>query len=297
MTNHQAIPASRATTRSLCAATLAAFSFVVDMRAQEPAATQQPAAQQPAAQQPAAQQPAAEQDGKSQSEATRAALEKWVEARKQTSKARSDWRVEKESLQERIDVVRRQIATLQERIAETEKSIGTADQQKTQLQADGAKIKVTTDRLDAGVAALEDQVRTLLPRLPDPIQQKVAPLSQQFRAPADGVVQKKLSVGARFGNVLGVLNLVQKWNNEVSVTSEVRTLPDGTTAEVACLYFGLGQAFYVTAKGDAAGVGLGTPEGWKWTPRNDAAKAIQAAIDVYQSKAMASFVALPFEIQ
>lgn len=287
MTNPQAIPASRAATRSLCAATLAAFSFVVDARAQEPAAAQTPAPQQPAA----------EQDGKAQSEATRAMLEKWVEARKQTSKARSDWRVEKESLQERIDVVRRQIAALKDRIAETEKSIGTADQQKTQLQADGAKIKVTTERLEAGVAAIEDQVRTLLPRLPDPIQQKVAPLSQQFRAPAEGAAQKKLSVGARFGNVLGVLNLVQKWNNEVSVTSEVRTLPDGTTAEVACLYFGLGQAFYVTAKGDAAGVGLGTPEGWKWAPRNDAAKAIQAAIDVYQSKAMASFVALPFEIQ
>ncbi len=287
MTNPHSIPAFRAASRAFCAAALAALSIGADARAQEPAAAQQPAAQQAAP----------EQDGKAQSENTRAALEKWVEARKQASKARSDWRVEKESLQERIDVVRRQIATLKDRIAETEKSIGAADQQKTQLQADGAKIKVTTDRLEAGVAAIEDQVRTLLPRLPDPIQQKVAPLSQQFAKPAEGAAPKKLSVGARFGNVLGVLNLVQKWNNEVSVTSEVRTLPDGTTAEVACIYFGLGQAFYVTAKGDAAGVGLGTPEGWKWTPRNDAAKAIQAAIDVYQSKAMASFVALPFEIQ
>jgi hypothetical protein len=256
-------------------------------------------AQDQGAQKPAdaPQAPAATQQPAQSADTTRATLERWVEARKQSSKARSDWRVEKESLQERIDVVRRQIATLKERIAETEKSIGATDQQKTQLQADGAKIKVTTDRLEAGVAALEEQVRALLPRLPDPIQQKVAPLSQQFRAPVEGVAQKKLSVGARFGNVLGVLNLVQKWNNEVSVTSEVRTLPDGTTAEVACIYFGLGQAFYVTAKGDAAGVGVGSPEGWKWTPRNEAAKAIQTAIDVYQSKAMASFVALPFEIQ
>jgi len=256
-------------------------------------------AQDQGAQKPAdaPQAPAATQQPAQSADTTRATLERWVEARKQSSKARSDWRVEKESLQERVDVVRRQIATLKDRIAETEKSIGAADQQKTQLQADGAKIKVTTDRLEAGVASLEEQVRALLPRLPDPIQQKVAPLSQQFRAPVEGVVQKKLSVGARFGNVLGVLNLVQKWNNEVSVTSEVRTLPDGTTAEVACIYFGLGQGFYVSAKGDAAGVGLGTPEGWKWTPRNDAAQAIQAAIDVYQSKAMASFVGLPFEIQ
>lgn len=240
---------------------------------------------------------AQEQDAAKPADTTRATLERWVEARKQTSKAKNDWRVEKEALEERIDVVRRQIATLKDRIAETERSIGAADQQKVALQADGEKIQRTTGILEAGVAALESQVRELLTRLPEPIRQKVAPLSQQFAVVDDASKQKKLSVGARFGNVLGVLNLVQKWNNEVSVTSEVRALPDGTTAEVACIYFGIGQAFYVTPKGDAAGVGVSTKDGWKWTPRNDAAKAIQAAIDVYQSKAMAAFVALPFQVQ
>lgn len=278
------------TSRMLCASALAALMLAAALPAQDQGAAKPAAQAEPATQE-------AQGDGSNAAESTRAALERWVDARKQASKAKSDWRVEKEALQERIDVVRRQIASLKDRIAETEKSIGTTDQQKTQLQADGAKIATTTSRLEAGVASLEEQVRALLARLPDPIRQKVAPLSQQFAKAPEGAQQKKLSVGARFGNVLGVLNLVQKWNNEVSVTSEVRQLPDGTTAEVACLYFGLGQAFYVTAKGDAAGVGLGTPEGWKWIPRNDAAQWIQAAIDVYQSKAMASFVALPFEIQ
>jgi hypothetical protein len=283
------IQVTQSASRIGATALLAASLCIGALRAQDQGA------QKPA---DAPQAPVASQQGESQSaDTTRATLERWVEARKQASKARSDWRVEKESLQERIDVVKRQIATLKDRIAETEKSIGTADQQKAALQADGAKIQKTTGLLEAGVAALEAQVRTLLSRLPDPIQQRVAPLSQQFAVVEDPSKQKKLSVGARFGNVLGVLNLVQKWNNEVSVTSEVRTLPDGTTAEVACIYFGIGQAFYVTPKGDAAGVGVGTPEGWKWSARNDAAKAIQAAIDVYQSKAMAAFVALPFQIQ
>lgn len=278
------------TSRMLCASALAALMLAAALPAQDQGAAKPAAQAEPATQE-------AQGDGSNAAESTRAALERWVDARKQASKAKSDWRVEKEALQERIDVVRRQIASLKDRIAETEKSIGTADQQKTQLQADGAKIATTTSRLEAGVASLEEQVRALLARLPEPIRQKVAPLSQQFAKAADAAQQKKLSVGARFGNVLGVLNLVQKWNNEVAVTSEVRQLPDGTTAEVACIYFGLGQAFYVSPKGDAAGVGTAGPDGWTWTPRNDAAKAIQAAIAVYQSKVMATFVALPFQIQ
>ena len=74
-------------------------------------------AQDQGAQKPAdaPQAPAATQQPAQSADTTRATLERWVEARKQSSKARSDWRVEKESLQERVDIVRRQIATLKER--------------------------------------------------------------------------------------------------------------------------------------------------------------------------------------
>ncbi len=281
------------TSRATCVGAIAALTVLAALPAQEQDVAKPAAPVAPSA--PVAQQSQAE--GAIAADTTRAALERWVDARKQASKAKSDWRVEQEALQERIDIVRRQISSLKDRIVETERSIGAADQQKTQLQADGAKIAATTGQLEAGVASLEEQVRALLIRLPEPIRQKVAPLSQQFAKKPDGAQQKQISVGARFGNVLGVLNLVQKWNTEVSVTSEVRALPDGTTAEVACIYFGLGQAFYVSPKGDAAGIGTAGPEGWTWTPRNDAKAAIQAAIDVYQSKVMATFVALPFQIQ
>jgi hypothetical protein len=230
-------------------------------------------------------------------ETTRAMLEKWVEARRQISKARTDWRVEKEAVLERIDVVRRSIDAQKQRIVETEASIAAADRQKAALIEESSKLDVVQQALDVAIIAMEEQTRALLLRLPEPIREKIAPLTQQFAtAQSDDSNKKKLSLGVRFGNVLSVLNLVNKWNREVTVTSEIRSLPDGSTAEVACLYLGLGQAFYVTIKGDAAGVGVATPEGWKWTPRNDAAVAVQAAIKVYQSKQMASFVALPIEI-
>jgi hypothetical protein len=230
---------------------------------------------------------------------TRAALEKWAEARRLISKARSDWRVDQGALEERIAMQRRAITQLKERVAAVEKSIGDAEREQQQLQAENSAFAAVSTTMAERVTGLEQQTRALLQRLPEPVRDRVKPISQQFpeAAPDRPDAQKRLSVAARFGNVLGVLGIVHKQNREIALTSEVRTLQNGTTAEVSCLYFGLGQAYYVTAKGDAAGIGTATPTGWVWQPADAAAPAIQRAIAVYQGKTPPAFVPLPVQIQ
>ena len=71
----------------------------------------------------------------------------------------------------------------------------------------------------------------------------------------------------------------------------------GSTAEVKALYIGLGQAYYVTPTGDAAGVGQPTPDGWKWTPANDLAPEISRAIAILQNEEVPAFVPLPVTIE
>ncbi len=251
--------------------------------------------QDPATPESATPEPTAEAKARAEVESARAMLEKWVEARRQISAARADWRVEKEALAERVAVLRQQIEAQKARIEDADKSLAAADQQRQKLLADGEKTKAVTTVLEAGLTVIEDRTRKLLVRLPAPIRQQVAPVSQQFADPSGEA--KKLSLGARFGNVLGVLNLVHKWNRDVVIHPEVQELPGGASAEVSCLYFGLGQGFYVSAKGDAAGIGFAGPDGWKWLPMNDAAAAIQQAIDVYSSKQAAAFVPLPVKVQ
>jgi len=229
---------------------------------------------------------------------TRAALETWAEARRLISKARSDWRVDQSALEERIAMQRRTIAALKERVAAVDKSIGDAEREQQQLQAENSALAAVSTTMAERVTELEQQTRTLLQRLPDPLRDRVKPISQQFPEPTpDRAAPQRLSVAARFGNVLGVLGIVHKANREVALTSEVRTLQNGTTAEVSCLYFGLGQAYYVTAKGDAAGVGTASPTGWHWQSADATAPAIQRAIAVYQGKNQPAFVPLPIQIQ
>jgi hypothetical protein len=229
-------------------------------------------------------------------EVTRTALEKWTETRRLISQARSDWRTDKESLEQRIAMLRRQIDTLKQRVVDIEKNIGDAERERSQLQAENSALAAVSATLAERVTGLEQQTTELLARLPDPVRERVKPISQQFPG-ADEQAQKRLSVAARFGNVLGVLGIVHKQNREVTLTSELRTLPGGTTAEVSCLYFGLGQAFYVDQKGAAAGTGRATEAGWQWQAANQAAPAIQRAIDIYQGKSEPAFVPLPIEIQ
>jgi hypothetical protein len=83
----------------------------------------------------------------------------------------------------------------------------------------------------------------------------------------------------------------------MTVASEVRSLPDGTSAVVTALYVGLGHAYYVGVEGRIAGVGTPSPDGWVWRPANDAAPAIAEAIAILSNEKPAGFVRLPLRVE
>jgi hypothetical protein len=224
----------------------------------------------------------------------RATLEKWVEVRRILSQETRDWALGREVLTDRIEIVRREGESLRARIAEAEQGIAEADRKKAELVADNDRLKAAAATLAATVARIEARTRELLPRLPEPLRDRVRPLSQRIPEQPDAT---KLSLGERFMNVVGVLNEVNKFQREISVTSEVRTLGDGRTAEVSTLYLGLGRAWYATADGRNAGVGSPGANGWTWTPADAIAPAVLRAIAIQRNEQVAAFVRLPVEIQ
>lgn len=225
---------------------------------------------------------------------TRAALEKWVETRRIISREKHDFELGREMISERIKLVEREIESLRGKISETGESITEANKKRTELIVENEKLKEASASLSGMVTGLESRTRDLLKRLSDPIRERVKPLSQRFPEDPD---ETKLSLGVRFQNIVGVLNEVNKFNREITVTSEVRVLPDGTSAEVTVLYIGIGQAYYVNGNGDVAGIGTSSPEGWVWIPANEAAAGIAKAIAILKNETTATFVQLPIEIQ
>ena len=234
------------------------------------------------------------QDGVSQDiEATRDALGKWVETRRLISQERRDWQLGREMLDERIELVQREIDSLQERTREAESSIAKADERRAELIEENERLKEASVSLRQGVASLETRMKDLLGRLPDPIRDRVKPLSQRI---PDDPETTELSLGERFQNLVGILNEANKFNRDITTTSEVRTLSSGKVAEVTAVYVGLGHAFYVTGDGLSAGVGKGTEEGWAWTSADGSAAAIARAVAILKNEDVAGFVQLPVDV-
>lgn len=225
---------------------------------------------------------------------TRASLEKWVETSRIISQEKHNYEIAKEMLSERIELVSREIESLRGKISEAQESISEADKKQAELLQENEKLKEITGSLNHMAINLEDKTKELLKRLPDPIRERVIPLSQRI---PNNPAETKLSLSERFQNIVGILNEVNKFTREITVTSEVRKLPDGTSAEVTALYIGIGQAYYVNGKGDVAGIGTASTDGWVWMPANESAARIAQAIAIFKNETAAAFVPLPIEIR
>jgi FtsZ-binding cell division protein ZapB len=224
----------------------------------------------------------------------RTTLEKWIETRRLISKEKQDWALGREMLNEQIELVQREITSLSERITQANESISDADKKGAELEAENKKLKGASETLKSIVARLEVRTIALNKRLPDPIRERIKPLSQSLPEDPNGT---KLSLSQRFQNIIGILNEVNKFNREISVTSEVRTLPDGSAAEVTALYIGLGQAYYIGANGTVAGVGCPSENGWNWEAANDASDGIADAVAILKNEKVAEFIPLPVKVQ
>lgn len=68
--------------------------------------------------------------------------------------------------------------------------------------------------------------------------------------------------------------------------------------QVRTLYWGLGQAVYVDAQGEVAGVGRPGAEGWEFTDDPELVDRARKLLDVYEGNVdLIEFVELPVEVR
>lgn len=227
-------------------------------------------------------------------ETARAALEQWVETRSVIDRETRDWTTGKALLQDRIGVVQREVTAMRQRIAEAKQNTVEADRKKAELVAENERLVAAAGGLAADIAGLETRARKLLARLPDPLREKLKAIAA--RLPGEGQTTKA-TLGERFLTVVGVLNEVDKFQREITVASEVRTLGDGTRAEVTAVYVGIAFGCYVTQNGKAAGVGLAGADAFTWTPADAEAPAIQKIVAILKNEQPAAFVPVSVKVQ
>jgi hypothetical protein len=226
-------------------------------------------------------------------EETRLTMGKWIETQQIISKERNEWQQGKEILLGRLELVKGEIAALEEKIAEARSSAAKSDEKRGELQTQNDELAAVGQQLTEVVSGLEGEVRRLFASTPEPVQTKLQPLVQRMPEDPAGT---RASVAERFQNVLGILNELNAANSEISVAYEVRTLSGGKPTEVRALYIGLAQAYYVSASGEA-GIGRPSAEGWKWEPSQAVAGDVLIALDLIQGKHTPEFAPPPVRLQ
>ena len=223
---------------------------------------------------------------------TKELISKWVETKKLISLESEDWKIEQEVLKDRIDLISSERNSLKEKINETEDLINQSNSKRTDLVENNESFKKASTLLSDKIKILENKILILLPTLPRHIQGKIKPLSQ--RIPIKD--QSELTLSERYQNVIGVINELNKGASEISVVSEVRSLPNGGSAEVQTLYLGYAHAYYCTTKGDIAGIGYPAQEGWIWKPKNEIAQEIADSIAIFKNEMVAEYITLPISV-
>ena len=226
-------------------------------------------------------------------EETRLTMDKWIETQQIISRERKDWQQGKEILLGRLELIKKEIATLEEKTGQAEAGVTEASKKRSDLVAENDQLKAANTLLTEAVTGMEGEVRLLFKALPEPVQAKLQPLYQ--RIPED-TAKTRVSAAERFQNVLGILNELNKTNNEITVSYEVHHLADGKPSEVRAMYVGLAQAYYVSARGEG-GIGRPTGDGWKWEPTKAVASEVLMALEILDGKRTPDFVHLPVKIQ
>ena len=226
-------------------------------------------------------------------EETRLMMGKWIETQQIISKERKEWQQGRDILLGRLELIKQEVAALQEKIAQADSGVAEVARKREELLAQKSQVSALGGHLTTAVSGMETELRRMLASIPEPTGARVQLLFQ--RMPEDPA-STSVTVAERFQNVLGILNELNKANTEINVCYEVRQLADGKPAEVRSIYVGLGQAYYVSARGEA-GIGRPTPAGWQWEPSQTIAPQVVKALEIVQGKQTPAFVPLPVKVQ
>ena len=232
-------------------------------------------------------------------EEIRSARTQLIEIKRQISKERAKFAEERQFVEDRISLTEDQIAIAENNVEEARERISGTTAKLEALEQENELLVTATTSLEGLIDGFESRVLALMDRLPAPALQQTRQLAQNI--PKDAGAKEKEMLYDRFINVVGILNMLDKFNTGVEVTTEQRDLPNGESREVTSIYLGLSQGYYVDGGGTIAGRGAPAMEssaktGFVWTPIDESASDLLRVVRIYENRDQATFVRLPITI-
>lgn len=215
----------------------------------------------------------------------RTIISKLVDVQTQESKERLDWEAKRASFQNLLELHQRELKLLDEELSKAGKTAPAHEEQTEQMEAQIEALKEVRQLTAEAVARNLPRLKKLTEAFPKPLLDEIeAEMPKLFSwTPA---VEPRDALQA----MLSILDHAEQFNRRLTRSVEVR---DGS--EVQVLYLGLAQAYYMD-RGDKAGVGRPTAEGWKWQSKPEIRDELKAAFEVMDKKRAPATVTLPLQL-
>ncbi len=230
-----------------------------------------------------------------QTEQARNTLTEWIALEKSISREREAWSLKKETIQDQIAVLRKEVELLGQQLNTAQSQVSRADQRReTLLQRQSAQEDLH-DKIDRFLTQTEAVIMELSPRLPSLLTDKLNPRFR--RIPTEGR-NTSLGIAERMQTVVTILAETLRFNETITLASDLRDMPDGTKSESRTMYLGLSSAYYLIPATGEAGYGWPEEDGWDWHPAPEIEKSVKEAMAIADGHTReASFVTLPVRIK
>ena len=220
-------------------------------------------------------------------------IKQWVQTERLISEEKTSWQVEKQQMQDLLEIYQKELALLNEELEAAGNGANLIDENKESLNRDIAQYQEAKQMLRSTMATLIPQVQALVARFP-------APLTEQLDPDIDFINTTEALDKPRdvIKSIIAILNTAGNFNRSITLAEETRSLANGKKLTVNVLYLGLSQAYYAASSGAVAGTGSpSTNGGWSWSENAAIADQVHNTIAVYEKSAQPQVVDLPVQLQ
>jgi len=220
-------------------------------------------------------------------------LSEWISLEKQISEEKFEWIEQKGVLENSIEFMETEIASLKEIIKTAEETASAGEQKRAELDDEKKKLDAATDDITASVESYENRIKELSMTWPDVFRDSISTFLKRI---PDEAQKKTTPIPTRLQNVVAIMSQFDKFQGIVTKDTGIQEV-GGESREVTTLYFGFAYAYYVDGSGEYAGYGYPSEEkGWKWTTDASLSPVVSQLVAVYDRSTDAQFLGLPAKI-
>ena len=224
---------------------------------------------------------------------SRELIRQWVQTERMISEEKTAWQVEKQQMQDLLEIYQQELKLLNEELNVAGSSADLIDENKEKLESGLAQYREAKLMLRSSMASLVPRMQKLVGRFPAPLVEELSSDIDLISSPE--ALDKPRDI---LKSIIAILNAAGSFNRTLTLAEENRTLANGKKITVSVLYLGLCRAYYAA---DVAGTGMpaatGATGGWLWAEDGDIADQVRKTISVHKKSAQPQLVELPVQLQ